>query len=129
MRRHPRSALLVPMLLLLTAGCSNNAGTDSHTEVFKTADAVAGERLQKQLEAHKELAVSVLRFSRHDIDAKPAEGTTITVTADGVTQPIDLAPIEQQLLQHQNDERAILRRYLEGQLRPFDLERLKVLGF
>jgi hypothetical protein len=129
MRSHLRFTLVVSALLLWIGGCGGSAGTDSHTEVFKTADAVATDRLQKQLEAHKELAVSVLRFSRHDVEAKAAQGTTITVSADGVTQPIDLAPIEQELLHHQNEERAILRRYLDEQLRPFDLERLKILGF
>ena len=122
-----RIALVIPLALLLSA-CSHS-GQDSHTEVFKTAQDAAADRLASQLQAHKDLAVSVLRFSRPDIDAKAAEGTSITVAADGVTRSIDLAPIEEQLLQHQPEQRAILRKFLDEQLRPFDFDRLKSLGF
>jgi hypothetical protein len=122
-----RSILLILLALLLSA-CSHG-GQDSHTEVFKTAQDAAAERLAHQLQAHKELAVSVLRFSRPDIDAKPADGTSITVAADGVTRSIDLAPIEEQLLAHQSEQRAILRKFLDEQLRLFDFDRLKSLGF
>jgi hypothetical protein len=115
-------------LALLLSACSHPS-QDSHTEVFKTAQDAAAERLATQLKAHKELAVSVLRFSRPDIDAKPADGTSITIAADGITHTIDLAPIEEQLLAHQTEQRAILRKFLDEQLRPFDFDRLKLLGF
>jgi hypothetical protein len=119
---------LAASLLLLIPACSH-PGQDSHTEVFKTAQDAAADRLAHQLQAHKDLAVSVLRFSRPDIDAKPADGTSITLAADGVTRSIDLAPIEEQLLQHQAEQRAILRKFLDEQLHPFDFDRLKSLGF
>jgi hypothetical protein len=123
-------SLLISVLFapLLVVGCGPKA-QDSHTEVFQTAQQGAAERLARQLQAHKELAVSVLRFSRPDVTAKPADGTSITVSADGVTRAIDLAPIEDQLLHHENEQRAIVRKYLDEQMRPFDFERLKGMGF
>jgi hypothetical protein len=122
-----RFALVIPFAMLLSS-CSH-PGQDSHTEVFKTAQDAAADRLKQQLQAHKEQAISILRFSRPDIDAKPAEGTSITIAADGLTRSIDLAPIEEQLLAHQTEQRAILRKFLDEQLRPFDFDRLKSLGF
>ncbi len=121
------TALFFAVAALAPFGCEHHE-KDSHTEVFKTAQDVVVERRAKQLTAHKELAISVLRFSRPDLEAKSAEGTSISVQADGVTRPIDLLPIEEQLVRHAADERAILRRYLDVQLRPFDFERLKLLS-
>src|SRR5260221_12647465 len=73
-------------LLATVTGCSS-PGHDSHTEVFKTSEEVAADRLARQLQSHKELAVSVLRFSRPDVEVKPADAANVTVSADGVTQP------------------------------------------
>jgi hypothetical protein len=116
------------LLLLCCLGCQFH-GTDSHTEVFKTPEEVSADRRSKQLEAHKELAVSVLHFARPDIEAKAVAGTSISVRADGISSAIDLAPVEEQMLRHSNEERAILRKYLEAQLKSFDNDRLKALGF
>lgn len=118
------TALLFFLTLL---GCDHNE-KDSHTEVFKTPQELLGERRAKQLAAHKELAISVLRFSRPDLQASTADGSSIAVQADGVSQPIDLLPVEEQLVHHSNEERAIIRRYLDTQLQSFDFERLKSLG-
>lgn len=115
-------------LCLMFLSCEHNE-KDSHTEVFKTPQQVIEERRARQLQAHKELAVSVLRFARPDIEAKTADGTTIALEADGVKQAIDLEPIEEQMVRHTNEERAILRKYLEEQLKPFDVERVKSIGF
>ena len=120
---------LTALIVFLTlAGC-NHHEQDSHTEVFKTPQETIAERRTRQLAAHKELALSFLRFARLDIEAKLADGTSIQVQADGVTRTIDLLPIEEQMVRHSNEERAIVRRYLEEQLKPFDFDRLKSLGF
>jgi hypothetical protein len=116
------------MMLLLLLGCDHNE-KDSHTEVFKTSDQARSERAEKQLQAHKELAVSVLKFSRPDIKAVPAEGTSITVQSDSVSRTIDLLPIEEQLVKQPNEQRAILRKFLAEKLRSFDVDHLKQLGF
>src|SRR5437016_2363794 len=121
-------SLLSALGLLLLPACSH-PGRDSHTEVFKTADDVAADRLTRQLQAHKELAISVLRFSRPDIEAKANSTSSLNISADGVSRSIDLSPIEPQLLHHPNEERALLRKYLEDQLHPFDVDHLKSLGF
>ena len=110
------------------AGCDHNE-KDSHTEVFKTPGEMMADRRARQLAAHKDLAISVLKFARPDIEAKPAGGTAISVSADGVTRSIDLEPIEEQMVRQSTEERAILRHYLEEQVRPFDVERLKGLPF
>jgi hypothetical protein len=120
---------LTALLIFLTlAGC-NHHEQDSHTEVFKTPEQAIAERRTRQLAAHKELALSVLHFARPDIEAKLADGTSIHVQADGVTRMIDLLPIEEQMVRQSNEERAIVRRFLEEQLKPFDFDRLKSLGF
>ena len=119
---------LVPILLLSVLGCEHHE-KDSHIEVFKTPEQAAADRRVNALQAHKDLAVSVLRFARPDIEAKPGDGTTITLQADGVTHAVDLQPVEKQIAGHTNEERAILRKYLENEVRPFDVERLKALGF
>lgn len=121
------TALSMALAILTIPGCDHNE-KDSHTEVFKTPRELLADRRAKQLAAHKDLAISVLRFSRPDLEAKAAEGTSIIVQADGITRPIDLLPAEEQLVNHSNEERAMIRRYLDEQLRPFDFERLKSLG-
>jgi hypothetical protein len=115
-------------LLACIAGCVDK-GVDSHTDVFKTADQIADARREKLLETHKELAVSVLKFSRPDLTVKPGAAGTIDVSADGLTQPIDLIPIELQMASQSNRERTVLRKYLDEQLRPFDQRRVRELGF
>jgi hypothetical protein len=115
-------------LLLLLLGCEHNE-KDSHTEVFKTPEQALAERREKQLQAHKELAVSVLKFSRPDLQAAPTDGAAITVQAEGVSRTIDLTPIEEQLVKHPNEERATLRKFLADDLRNFDVDRLKKLSF
>jgi hypothetical protein len=119
----PRAAILS-----LTVGCGHQ-GKDVHTEVFQTPEQVAGERREKLLASHKELAISVLKFSRPDITAKPAEKGEITVSADGVTQAIDLTPLENELAQNATKERAVLRRYLEEQIKSFDERCVREMGF
>src|SRR5947209_10549800 len=115
-------------LPLALAGCSHQE-KDVHTEVFQTPEQVASERREKLLASHKELAVSVLKFARPDISAKPAAGGEITVAADGVTEAIELTPIEDELAQNATKERAVLRRYLDAQLKSFDERRVRELGF
>ena len=127
-RIRPMRRITAILFALALLGCDHNE-KDSHTEVFKTPQALLADRRAKQLTAHKDLAISVLRFSRPDIEAKNSDGTSILVQADGITRPIDLLPVEEQLVHHSNEERAILRRYLDAQLRPFDFERLKSLGW
>src|SRR5882672_11339939 len=115
-------------IFLGVAGCGHQE-KDSHTEVFKTPQQAVTERQARMLQSHKELAISVLRFARPDIEAKVADGSTVTLAADGVTRAVDLASIEPEMVRRPNEERAILRRYLEGQMRPFDAERVKAMGF
>lgn len=127
----PRAAILsftVAALVAGLAGCSHQ-DKDAHTEVFQTPDQVAGERREKLLAAHKELAVSVLKFSRPDLTTKPADGATISVSADGVTEPIDLEPVEAELAQNTTKERAVLRKYLDEKLKAFDERRVRETGF
>lgn len=120
---------ILPLALLaLLSGCGEK-GVDSHTEVFKTADEIADYRREKLLASHKELAVSVLRFARPDLAVKAGEAGAIDVSADGITQSIDLLPIEPDMANNSNRERAILRKYLDAQLRPFDERRVRELGF
>jgi hypothetical protein len=121
-------ALLIMASVLLLCGCGAH-GVDSHTEVFKTPEQASAERLATQLKEHKDLAVSVLKFSRPDLQAKAGDGASVVVSADGVSQSIDLTPVEGELLKHSNEERNILRRYLAEQLRGFDVERLRAIGF
>lgn len=123
-----RAIRLSLCLSLIAAGCSS-PGKDSHTEVFKTPEQAARERATTMIKEHQKLAVSVLKNARPDVAAQPAEGASITVTADGVSREIDLTPIEDELNRQANQERNILRRYLGEQLRPFDVERLKTVGF
>ena len=122
------AAFVLGFALMLIAGCEHHE-KDSHTEVFKTPEQSAADRWARQLQAHKELAVSVLHFSRPDIEAKSGEGSTIVLQADGVTRIVDLKPVEERIAHHANEERAILRTYLEGELRPFDVQRLRTVGF
>src|SRR2546421_5021966 len=124
MRRIHLFAVLIALM-----GCHNSQESDSHTEVFKTPQQASAARQARLLQSHKELAISVLRFARPDIEATSGDAATIMMRADGVTHTIDLAPIEDDLKRNANDERAIMRRYLEAQLRPFDFERLGALGF
>jgi hypothetical protein len=123
-----RQINLVATFLALLTGCSSG-GVDSHTEVFKTPEQASKERYEILLKQHKELAVSVLKFARPDVEAKVAEGPNIAIAADGVSRTVDLTPIEDQLVRQPDQERNLLRHYLTEQLRPFDVERLKTIGF
>ena len=72
------------ILAAALAGCAD-PGKDSHTEVFKTAQTAAADRLAQQLKAHKDLAVSLVRSSRPDVEAKLADGPAIAKVSSAVT--------------------------------------------
>jgi hypothetical protein len=121
--------ILCSLILICTAllGCHPEKN-DSHTEVFKTPDQLATDRNKQLLQSHQELAISVLKFARPDLQTQITE-TGIVARADGVEKQIDLLQIENELIHNANHERPIIRRYLDTQLRPFDQQRLQTLGF
>jgi hypothetical protein len=121
--------MICPLILICLAllGCHPEKN-DSHTDVFKTPNQLATDRNKQLLQSHQELAISLLKFARPDLQAQTTD-TGIAVRADGLEKQIDLLPIENELIHHANQERPILRRYLEQQLRPFDQQRLQTLSF
>jgi hypothetical protein len=118
---------LLVLVCAVLAGCHPEKN-DSHTDVFQTPDQLAAGRRKEQLKAHAELAISLLHFERPDVQAQ-ATDSGITVQADGVQRQIDLLPIEDELEHQTNQERPILHRYLQEQLRTFDQQRLASMSF
>jgi len=107
------------VFVLCLAGCGGST-PDSHPEVFKTNQQVAGERLAVQQAQWQQEALSVLKLDRPDITAARAGTTAIALGAAG--RQIDLASIGQALSQPDANQRQLIRALLAGQLPQYDRE-------
>ena len=125
-----RTILIGSCLAAMTAlgGCVDT-GEDSNTDVFVTADHVKGQRIKEQHHGWQELSLTLLASERPGLSAKAQDENAVEVQADGVTRKISLVGAYEGMAAHPNQERSILRKYLQEQLRPFDFERLRALGF
>src|SRR5689334_11708347 len=84
-------AFTIIVVLALVSGCSEPATPDTNTHVFQTVDQVAAARKAQQQKNWKQTALEVIHDERLDISASaPSEGLSITLSADGAQQRIDL---------------------------------------
>jgi len=128
MRLVSRFPLLAVLLLTLSPACSQ-PGTDSHREVFQTPEQAAIERRGQQQAEFQDLAVTILAVDRPAVKAEKEGQNSIHVEADGVSRSVSLVESYESLGSHPNQERTVLHAYLSEQLRPFDADRLRALGF
>jgi hypothetical protein len=115
-------------IALLVSGCED-PGQDSNTQVFQTAQQAAIERRAQQHQSWQSMAQSLLAEERPGVAVKAQGDDALLVAADGLCQTINLVPCYETLAAHTDQERPLLRKYLLEQLRPFELKRLKSLGF
>lgn len=113
----------------LLSGCHGGKGKDSHVDAFQTIDQARAQRLGQQRAGWQELAVQILAADRPGVTAKAEETNSVHIEADGVSRSVSLVPVYEDLASHMADERGILRKLLAEQLRSFDTERLRALGF
>lgn len=115
--------------VILTAGCSEPATPDSNTQVFRTVEEVAAERKAAQERNWKQSAIEVLHDERPDIAATPDKDLAIKLSADGMSQKLDLLEVAPALTAQPDQSYIILREHLSRQLIPFDQERLVHMSF
>jgi hypothetical protein len=124
-----RNLILVALAGLTMAGCSKQTGPDSNTAVFKTAEQATAARKQKLLVDWQEMAAKIANAERPDIRTIKAPGFALQLSADGVTQTLDLTPLSEKLMDSMGKEREPIRAYLAQKVPEFDRARLKALGF
>ncbi len=124
-----RNLILAALVGLTMAGCSKQTGPDSNTAVFKTAEQATAARKAKLLVDWQEMAAKIANAERPDIKTIKAPGFALQMSADGVTQTLDLTPLSEKLMDAMGKEREPIRAYLAQKVPEFDRARLKALGF
>ncbi|HEY7115207.1 MAG TPA: hypothetical protein VH475_01400 [Tepidisphaeraceae bacterium] len=124
--------LLCGVIIGTLIGCSSQTGPDSNTAVFKTPEQAVEARKHKLMQDWQEMAAKIANAERPDIKTRKApEGFALIMSADGLEQPLDLAPLTETLTSASvvGKERDPIRAYLLQHFPPFDRVRLKALGF